>query len=52
MIYHPDHSSGKSESKRKMNEAKFKLINEAYEVLKDQAIRAQYDNSLKIKVSR
>ena len=41
--YHPDKQSGKSESEKKNAEAKFKEVNEAYQVLSDKDKRAQYD---------
>ena len=35
---------------RKMHEAKFKLISEAYEILKDESLRAKYDQAYKIEI--
>lgn len=44
MQYHPDRQSGKSDEERKSAEAKFKEMNEAYEVLSDDEKRGQYDH--------
>ena len=41
MKYHPDVNSGDADS-----EKKFREINEAYEILKDDKKRAEYDNKL------
>lgn len=41
--YHPDKQSGKSDKEKKDAEAKFKEVNEAYQVLSDKDKRAQYD---------
>ena len=40
---HPDKQNGKSEKEKKEAEAKFKEVNEAYQVLSDETKRAQYD---------
>ena len=44
MRWHPDHQQGKSDSEKKEAEEKFKLVNEAYEVLSNPEKRQQYDN--------
>lgn len=41
--YHPDKQANKSDKEKKDAEAKFKEINEAYQVLSDENKRAQYD---------
>lgn len=41
--YHPDKQANKSDKEKKDAEAKFKEINEAYQVLSDPDKRAQYD---------
>ena len=41
--YHPDRQVGKSEKEQKEAEAKFKEINEAYQVLSDETKRKNYD---------
>lgn len=41
MRYHPDHQQGKSDSEKKEAEEKFKLVNEAYEVLSNPEKRQQ-----------
>lgn len=43
MKYHPDRQQGKSESEVKEAEEKFKEAAEAYDVLRDEQKRAQYD---------
>ncbi|MXR05688.1 DnaJ C-terminal domain-containing protein [Mesomycoplasma flocculare] len=42
-IYHPDKNTKKSAAEQKQAEAKFKEIQEAYEVLSDDSKRNQYD---------
>lgn len=42
--YHPDKQSGKSDKEKKEAEAKFKEVNEAYQVLSDKDKRAKYDS--------
>lgn len=44
MRWHPDHQQGKSDAEKKEAEEKFKLVNEAYEVLSNPEKRQQYDN--------
>lgn len=41
--YHPDKQANKSDKEKKEAEAKFKEVNEAYQVLSDNDKRAQYD---------
>lgn len=41
--FHPDRQSGKSEQEKKAAEAKFKEVNDAYEVLGDEEKRRHYD---------
>jgi curved DNA-binding protein CbpA/LysM repeat protein len=43
VMYHPDKHMDKSEAERSVLEEKFKLINEAYEVLKDDSKRYSYN---------
>ena len=42
--FHPDKQANKSEKEKKEAEAKFKEINEAYQVLSDETKRRQYDS--------
>ncbi|WP_404912160.1 DnaJ C-terminal domain-containing protein [Mesomycoplasma hyopneumoniae] len=42
-IYHPDKNTKKSAEEQKQAEAKFKEIQEAYEILSDETKRKQYD---------
>ena len=42
--FHPDKQANKSEKEKKEAEAKFKEINEAYQVLSDENKRRQYDS--------
>lgn len=42
--YHPDKHVNSSEYQKKENDKKIKELNEAYETLKDPALRKQYDN--------
>jgi DnaJ family protein B protein 4 len=42
--YHPDKHVNSSEYQKKENDKKIKELNEAYETLKDTALRHQYDN--------
>lgn len=44
MIWHPDKFASGTEDDRLKAEEKFKEIGEAYEVLKDEKMKAQYDN--------
>jgi DnaJ-class molecular chaperone len=42
--YHPDKNTNNTEQQKIENEKKLREINEAYETLKDPALRRQYDN--------
>jgi len=43
ILFHPDKQANKSDKEKKEAEAKFKEVNEAYQVLSDKDKRAQYD---------
>jgi len=46
--WHPDRHSSKSEEEKKIAEAKFKEVGEAYEVLTDKEKRARYDQGVDV----
>jgi curved DNA-binding protein CbpA len=46
-LYHPDANFDKSESEKKINSDKFKIINDAYQHIGDADKKRKYDDSLK-----
>ena len=46
LLYHPDRNAGATEEKKAENEAIFKTINQAYEILVDKEKKALYDQGV------
>ena len=48
LVYHPDRNANKSEKERSDNEALFKKVNEAYEILTDTEKKKLYDEGVEV----